>query len=239
MTIFGPGGRSGDYVAEQNITIGDFVEFSLKDDTPKKYLIEHEIRDANICILEEGPGGAKPIIYLYPEEEMEVEVSLDLIGEFTCVYPEYNDSWKVTAQPDGTLTDALDREYYCLYWEAEFYRPLVDDTNIGFMVKGEDTAEFLREKLLQIGLSEREANEFIIYWLPQMQHNNYNYIYFSFDEYEEVAKLNVSGNPDTVIRFMMVWEGLEEARPVIEQELPETPERVGFTVVEWGGSEIK
>jgi len=205
--------------------------------TRLEYIIEYETTTEDIETNPSYAVGGKPVIYLYPEEEMEVEVSLDLIGEFTCVYPEYNDSWKVTAQPDGTLTDALGREYYCLYWEAEFYRPLVDDTNIGFMVKGEDTAEFLREKLLQIGLSEREANEFIIYWLPQMQHNNYNYIYFSFDEYEEVAKLNVSGNPDTVIRFMMVWEGLEEARPVIEQELPETPERVGFTVVEWGGSE--
>jgi len=202
------------------------------------FSVGYEIKNATIT-MRKAPPTAKPVIYLYPEEEMKVEVSLELNGEFTCVYPEYNGSWKVTAQPDGTLTDALGREYYCLYWESNPYQPIVTNTDVGFIVKGEDTAEFLREKLLQIGLSEREANEFIIYWLPQMQHNNYNYIYFSIDEYIEYAKLTISPNPDTVIRFLMVWEGLVEARPVIEQELPETPERVGFTVVEWGGSEIK
>ena len=36
----------------------------------------------------------------------------------------------------------------------------------GFIVKGKDTITFLKEKLAQLGLNEREANEFIIYSLP-------------------------------------------------------------------------
>ena len=51
---------------------------------------------------------AKPVIYLYPEAETEVTVSLDYGGELTCVYPAFDGgaSWSVTAAPDGTLTDA-------------------------------------------------------------------------------------------------------------------------------------
>ena len=45
----------------------------------------------------------KPVIYLYPEKETDVEVVLDYAGELTCVYPEYNGKWEVTAFPDGTL----------------------------------------------------------------------------------------------------------------------------------------
>ncbi|MGN0578408.1 MAG: hypothetical protein ACI4J4_07300, partial [Ruminiclostridium sp.] len=117
---------------------------------------------------------AKPVIYLYPEEEAEVSVSLDFTygGELTCTYPEYKDGWQVTAEPDGTLYDRNGDEYYCLYWEAD--GNAIFDNSKGFCVKGEDTAKFLREKLMYIGLTAREANEFIIYWLPKMQDNEYN-----------------------------------------------------------------
>ena len=53
----------------------------------------------------------------------------------------------------------------------------------GFIVKGEDTAKFLEEKLEILGLNEREAEEFIIYWLPKLEANKYNYIRFASVEW--------------------------------------------------------
>ncbi len=192
--------------------------------------------------LEDEEGailGAKPVIYLYPEKTTDVSVALDIDGKLTCVYPDYDGLWQVSAQPDGTLTDKRGREYYCLYWEAEFDTPFDNDKNTGFVVSGEDTAEFLREKALKLGLTEKEANEFIIYWLPQMEDNAYNYIYFATDEYIKKAELKVNPAPDTTIRFMMLFKPLDKKIEVTEQILPKTPERHGFTVVEWGGCKIK
>ncbi len=40
---------------------------------------------------------AKPVIYLYPEEKLEVTVKLDYAGTLTCTYPAYNGEWNVTA----------------------------------------------------------------------------------------------------------------------------------------------
>lgn len=64
---------------------------------------------------------AKPVIYLYPEEETEVSVQVNFTegGELTCTYPEYGNGWEVTALPDGTIYDKDGNEYYCLYWEGE------------------------------------------------------------------------------------------------------------------------
>ena len=59
----------------------------------------------------------KPVIYLYPETETEITVQLDYSGELTCTYPTYTDGWKVTAAPDGTLTDEKGQTYNYLYWE--------------------------------------------------------------------------------------------------------------------------
>lgn len=177
----------------------------------------------------------KPVIYLYPEETTEVSVKLDFDGELTATYPAYNEGWTVTAKPDGTLTDASGREYYCLYWEG------VSDTEYdmseGVVVKGEDTAEFLEEALSELGLTDKEANEFIIYWLPRMEGNEYNLISFQNKAYTDSAELMIEPAADSVLRVFMAWRGLEEPVNIEPQEF-DSFEREGFTVVEWGGVEI-
>ena len=50
--------------------------------------------------------------------------------------------------------------------------------------------------------------------------------------------LEINPNPDIIIRVLMTFKGLQSPIDVEEQKL-DTPERTGFTVVEWGGTEIK
>lgn len=179
----------------------------------------------------------KPVIYLYPTEEQEVAVKLDYQGEVFVTYPEYKDGWKVTAKPDGTLINKEDgKEYSYLFWEGKSKDKW--DMSKGFVVKGEDTKDFLQETLAKMGLTPKEYNEFIVYWLPRMQDNKYNLISFSKDEYEERAKLQVTPKPDSVLRVFMVFKPLKKAIKVEPQEL-NTFERKGFTLVEWGGAEVE
>lgn len=178
----------------------------------------------------------KPVIYLYPETETEVSVMLTLDGELNCTYPAYGEGWNVTALPDGTLTDAQGQTYNYLYWEGE--TEIEFDFSEGFCVKGEDTAVFLEKALAKLGLTRREANEFIVYWLPLMEQNPYNVISFQTENYTEAAELTVSPEPDTMLRVFMAWKGTEEFTEISEQELT-ARSRTGFTVVEWGGTEVE
>ena len=175
----------------------------------------------------------KPVIYLYPETTTEIAVKLEYNGRLTCTYPEYKNGWSVTAEPDGTLTDSSGLEYNYLYWEGATQAKY--DFSEGFCVAGKDTAEFLETALEQLGLTRAEANEFIIYWLPRMQANAFNLISFQTDAYTDNAVLNISPDPDTVIRVFMAWKALEQPVDIVPQDLVST-ERVGFTVVEWGGA---
>lgn len=179
---------------------------------------------------------AKPVIYLYPEEKTDVSVDVDFIngGKVTVSYPEYNNGWNVTALPDGTVYDKNGNEYYCLYWEGEGSAEL--DMDKGFCVEGEKTAEFLREKLLYIGLTEREANEFIIYWLPILCKNEYNIISLHTEQYKSAVPLRVSPEPDSEIRVFMTFRASDSFVEIQPQSLP-SYERNGFTLVEWGGGE--
>ena len=185
---------------------------------------------------EEMVAEEKPVIYLYPETETRVTVKLDLSGELTCAYPAYDGGWVVTAAPDGTLTDEHGRTYNYLYWEGEVANGF--DFSKGFCVAGSDTAAFLEDALDRLGLTRREANEFLVYWLPRMQDNPYNLIAFQQEAYTESAKLTVSPQPDSVLRVFMAWKPLARPVDVPAQILPGF-ERRGFTLVEWGGAGVR
>ncbi len=179
---------------------------------------------------------AKPVLYLYPEKETEVNVRLDYSGELTCTYPACGEEgWTVTAAPDGTLTDGSGQTYNYLYWEG-----LSDgdyDFSQGFCVPGADTAAFLEESLEKLGLTRREANEFIVYWLPRMQNNPFNLISFQFENYTNRAGLTITPQPDSLLRVFMAWQPLAEPVEIPEQDLPAFA-RTGFAAVEWGGAEL-
>lgn len=178
----------------------------------------------------------KPVIYLYPEAETDVTVRLDYAGDLTCTYPAYDGAWRVAAAPDGTLTDERGQTYRYLYWEG------VDDVQYdfseGFCVPGEETAAFLEDALAQLGLTRAEANEFIIYWLPQMEQNAYNLISFQQSAYTDAARLTITPQPDTLLRVFMAWKPLTKAVEIAPQTLT-APERTGFTAVEWGGAKVQ
>ena len=186
----------------------------------------------------------KPILYFYPETETNVSVKLGNPESLTVSYPEYNANtgWNVLARPNGDLTDlSTGRSLYSLYYESESSKDVYSMKSDGFIVSREDTVSFLEDKLAKLGLNEHEAEEFIVYWLPRLQQNNYNYIRFAtMDEINQAMPLDINPNPDTLIRVLMTFKGLDEPiEGITEQQLPTTPTRDGFTVVEWGGSELK
>ena len=180
----------------------------------------------------------KPIIYIYPTEESEVTVKLLEPDKITHSYPKYEEKWEVLAKPNGDLTYIENgRELYSLYYES-LLTTGEKRTDEGFCVKGEDTIVFLEEKLEILGLSQTEAQEFIIYWLPKLESNKYNYIRFATnEEIEKNMPLEITPKPDSLIRINMVFKGLNNKIDIKEQIL-ETPLREGFVVVEWGGTEL-
>lgn len=180
----------------------------------------------------------KPIIYLYPTEETEITAELGYPEKITCSYPQYKNGWQALAKPNGDLVDLnTKRDLYSLYYESTNVVKFKVEKD-GFIVKGTDVAEFLEDKLALLGLNEREAEEFIVYWLPKLQENKYNYIRFAtMEEINENMPLKFSTEPDSLIRVLMTYKGLKNPIKVQEQKL-KIPERNGFVAVEWGGTEI-
>jgi len=194
----------------------------------------------------------KPVLYIYDDQPgREVEVDLKLNdSDMTTMWPKADNvqdneyTWNVTTSDDGKIFDKTGNEYSYIFWEASNYNYSSFDQ--GFCVKGSDTAEFLREKLREIGLTPEEYNEFIVYWAPQMENNEYNIIRFDGldpdDTYNNQYQLSVTDGEndlvDSQLRVFMVWQASDTYQDLEPQQF-EPFERNGFTVVEWGGTEVK
>lgn len=179
----------------------------------------------------------KPVIYLYPKNDQNVHVEVTPGNGLSFTDPQYKNGWNVLARKNGELINSEDgKKYPYLFWEGAgdvFY----ETPQQGFMVEKNNLNAFLDEKLAKLGLISQEISDFKEFWIPQMQKENKPYYFVTFlsKRYiDSLAPLSISPAPDTIIRVMMDFKGLDKPENVFELKI-NTPERKGFTAVEWGG----
>ncbi len=229
--------RSGKYKFQFFLNTSHFEIYSDSVIAKSKTITEVDLlfKSSEIMMIED-----KPVIYLYPQQKTNVTVKLDLKGELLFTYPTYNNGWEVEANPDGTLNHN-NKEYNYLFWEGQSKITNADiKLEEGYIVKYENLLLFLEEKLNAMGLSSKEQQDFITYWYPRMNKNSNNYIHFLFNnDFAKYAQLEINPKPDNVFRVFMVWSKIEANSGIYTkpQEIQKL-NRKGFTVVEWGGSEM-
>jgi hypothetical protein len=207
------------------------------------HLTKAQIQFPNIAVLvvpNTTITACKPVIYFYSPENLSVNIELTPKGKFTFTYPVYENGWKGTVEAKGGIT-INNRHYPYLFWEATSngITTLVD-YNQGFVVEKENVTAFLEEKLTEMGLNDQERTDFITFWGPRMVGSEKNHVQFIFnEEYDDIATLSITPKPDHLFRLYMLWTPLPETTTLkpTPQKLS-TIQRDGFSVVEWGGSEL-
>lgn len=221
-----------------------YYSSSYAEITTSKMKIESRYKTFITCYLNEADYPPvqceKPVIYLYPTQAMLIDVSLRPKGELLFTYPEYKNGWQVHAKPNGELT-MNDKTYNYLFWESNQNRNQIpfDRTN-GFIVEKENVIAFLENKLSDFGLNNKEQGDFITYWGPKLIQHPRNFVHFIYNEdCNQFAELSISPKPDHVYRIYMVFAPISDAgnQNYTEQIIPKI-KREGFTVIEWGGSQL-
>ena len=84
-----------------------------------KYNIEGSLVTTykKLCMTEQSEPipVKKPAVYLYPAEQMNVSVKVNVNGVLTHTDPEYNTGWNVNVKPNGII----DNKYDYLFYEAD------------------------------------------------------------------------------------------------------------------------
>jgi hypothetical protein len=181
----------------------------------------------------------KPVIYLYPEKPMYVDVVLDIPGKITVSDPLYpKEGWQnVFAHPDGKLV-YNGKEYRELFYETAVDQKVIPQQ--GVFIPTSALKETLTDYTQRLGLIAHEQEELLDYWLPRLIALKKPYIFFSVLTEEQKAqaeKVTIEPTPDTFIAFLMYFKGVDALYPISPLTLPQqSPQRVGFTAVEWGGT---
>ena len=226
-----------------NVTLRNLVEVSFSSIystvgliyaiVPKNKRVEIDI---SYIQDEESNIVKKPIVYFYPENEMDLSINYVNEDKLLTTYPKYNNGWDIRLNKNGTfVTDASNREYYALYFdELPNYKCSFGE---GFYVNKDNAINFLEEKMDFIGYTNREVDEFMMYWLPILESNKHSLVYFEqTEERNEECPLIFSTNPDTLIRTIIHIKKVDGEVNIPEQQLKHY-DRKGFVVTEWGGAE--
>lgn len=181
----------------------------------------------------------KPVIYLYPETDLEVSVNLKPQGELTFSYPDYSKGWNGIAHPDGSIS--IDNTTYpYLFWESEQHFSKFDRELGGFLIQKANVTESLEKYLIELGFNAKEKSDFITFWGPQLSQHTHVLIQFVINEAcNEFASLEITPAPKKLNRVYMIWIVPEQHHKVfIKSQKLRKFDRSGFDVLEWGGIEL-
>lgn len=173
----------------------------------------------------------KPNIYLYPETEQDIQVSISFPqgGQVDVSEPSYGNGWDVNIKPDGTV----DNKFGFLFYECT--HPDKFQYSKGWIIAKDELPVFFTEKLQAMNFNATEIKDFIDYWIPIFKDAEYYQIYPQFNkEIDPVAPLSITPSPDSLYRL---WFCVKESKTATLQiETPVLPviNRNGFEVVEWG-----
>ena len=180
------------------------------------------------------PVDYKPVLYIYPTEDINVNVTLKNKDDLLTTYPKYNNGWNMFVKTNGDMYDEKGNYYYALYWEEKRNDNFKFDE--GFYVTKDNAISFLEDKLSYIGLNDKERNEFIMYWLPVLESNEKSLVKFELTEdLQSRSEIVISPKPESFIRVHINIKKIDKEVNIKEQELIKF-NRPGYTAVEWGGT---
>lgn len=177
----------------------------------------------------------KPVIYAYANDTTDVEIKLNFDGHLTFTYPTLNESWNVKVCPDGSVIDQKTlKSYPYLFWEGDYDLTSLAETNKGFVVSQHDLIPFLEDRLNEIGLNSREITDFITFWVPQLNEDQYLIRFYQQENCDALATYEVDPTPDNFLRLYVTFQPYS-GNKIGNQPVLNNINRTGFTLVEWGG----
>lgn len=175
----------------------------------------------------------KPNIYIYPEENMNLQVFLDFPqgGQVVTSIPEYGDCWDIFVDTLGEIQNT----YHYLFYESS--QPNSWQRKYGWVIEQENLESFFKENLADNGFKGQEIDDFICYWIPRLENHRYYMIYpQAIDDINPLVSLSFSIKPDNIQRLFYLIAGSEviPANPILEPSINSDFLREGFFVLEWG-----
>ncbi len=220
--------RQGRY-GLSGLDLGDWLLVFTASDVEQVFPLENtagtDYRD--IVFFDEMYARA-PNLYLYPEAETDVRVTLGFPqgGRVVASEPPYGDGWQVHITPDGVV----DGRYPYLFYEAAL--PWRVQTRQGWVLPGDDLEGGLRSLLGGLGFAGREIDDFVQYWVPLLEGEAAWALYPQ--DADALAPVAIQPPPARLRRLWLLARPLSQVQPLLAPAPWPTFERQGYYGLEWG-----
>ena len=178
------------------------------------------------------PVAYKPNIYSYPQESIELEVKIDFPkgGKVIASIPDYRSGWKVKVNKAGKINSIYDY----LFYESE--QPDNWQHETGWEIEKDKLKNFFDHNMKEYGFNKNEIEDFTEYWIPRLIGHKVYQIYPQEEKViNELISLDLSVEPDNVLRLFYLIKGIDQKENIKKHEMPEKLNREGFVMTEWGG----
>lgn len=178
------------------------------------------------------PIAYKPNIYIYPQQALDLAISLDFPkgGGVVASIPDYGSGWQVRVTPEGRINDRFDYLFY------ESKQPDEWQDRTGWVVAKDSLEHFFTTNLQAYHFQDNEINDFNIYWLPRLKDHPYYKIYpQEAPVINALIQVRFSQAPDHFLRLFYLIEGVDQQPPPPEPHvIGNTVLRTGYHAAEWG-----
>ncbi len=174
----------------------------------------------------------KPNIYIYPAEEINIEVKISFpnVGEIIESIPNYNNGWLVNVKPGGLINNY----YGYLFYECKV--PDLTQKIYGWIIAKDSLQSFFVKNMHSSGFNQKEINDFIEYWIPLLKDFTYYEIYPQYKTtLEKMSVLEFSIIPENIFRLQYLIKGRDDKNINLPAPQIENAKREGFYIMEWGG----
>lgn len=195
----------------------------------------------NCLTCPDGGYYHSPAIWLYPEAETDVEVTLQFHGGgfMYMSTPPYNDRWRIHVDPSMPFN-----KYSPTYEDSSAYAFLDYDgfragsfqRNQGWCIAQRDLLSWQREVLPGFGFTEAEIDDANYGYGRLILDRQYPQRFLAvYPQQQEIVdtsvSLQVQPEPDTMYRLWLYFVPVDEPISLLEPSIPSI-QRTGFTVVE-------
>ena len=173
----------------------------------------------------------KPNIYIYPEEETQLDVilSFPMGGEVITSIPEYVNGWSVTIDENGIIDDL----YSYLFYES--IQPDIWQKSYGWLIEKNELESFFRMNMAEFGFYGQEIDDFIDYWIHRLNDHSFYAIYpQTIEIINDVIRIDFSHQPDNLLRLFYAIVGHDRMINNLQEPEIDSFNRDGFFVTEWG-----
>ncbi|OGG27336.1 hypothetical protein A2960_00005 [Candidatus Gottesmanbacteria bacterium RIFCSPLOWO2_01_FULL_39_12b] len=176
-------------------------------------------------------------LYLYPQKTSNIRIKPIVSGQIQYEWPKLTGNlWQVVAFPDGELISKENISFDKI--EYSYTTSLVRSPEKGLIAKAAQLESVLSSYASKVGLNEREANDFISFWIKELNKVPSPYYFISHYDKETASKImsfDINPRPDTFIQVVMYFKPLNNPISVSPPVFNPVPLRSGFVAVDWSG----